>query len=81
VGRCHDTVEALTTQAISCDVSAPLAGEVPGAAAGESGLHYDSVGGYSMTNWRVPKIPGSCYMVRVTTVADGLALTAKFAVK
>jgi hypothetical protein len=29
----------------------------------------------------VPKTPGACYMARVTTQADGLALTARFKVR
>ena len=71
----------LTTQVIACDASTPLGAEVPGAGTGETSLRYESLGGFFVANWKVPKTRGTCYMVRVTTQADGLALTAKFAVK
>ena len=46
----------------------------------EQASHYDAGLGYFIQNWKVPKTAG-CYMVRVTTQQDGLALTARFKVK
>jgi hypothetical protein len=37
-------------------------------------------GGSFIQNWKTPKMPG-CYLVRLTTTADGLSLNALFKVK
>jgi hypothetical protein len=70
----------LTIQPISCDSSAPLDEVEPAAISGGSGLRYDATAGYFVQNWKAPKAAG-CYMVRVTTTQDGLALTARFKVR
>lgn len=71
----------LTIQAITCDTSAPLDELEAAAPSGGTTLRYDADAGYFVQNWKVPKTPGACYMVRMTTEADGLALTARFKVK
>ena len=68
-----------TVQTISCDSTAPL-DAVDFTVAGETSLRYDATAGYFIQNWKVPKAPG-CYMVRMTTEQDALALTARFKVK
>lgn len=68
-----------TVQTISCDSTAPL-DPVDFTVAGETSLRYDPTAGYFIQNWKVPKTPG-CYMVRMTTQQDALALTARFKVK
>jgi hypothetical protein len=70
---------ALTMQQIHCDSSAP---EDPVEATPDSvgnGLHY--AGGAFIYNWKTPQTPGLCYMIRMTTARDGLALTARFKMK
>ena len=64
---------------IPCDSNAPQ-DPVDFTVAGETSLRYDSAAGYFIQNWKIPKTAG-CYMVRVTTVQDGLALTARFKAK
>jgi hypothetical protein len=78
-----DGIEKKTTdglqfsvQTISCDSSAPQ-DPVDFTVAGETNLRYDSAAGYFIQNWKVPNTAG-CYMVRMTTAQDGLALTARF---
>jgi hypothetical protein len=69
----------LTQQQIHCDSSAPEDPvEITPSSVG-SGLRY--VDTSFVYNWRMPKTPGLCYMIRMTTVQDGLALTARFKVK
>jgi len=68
-----------TVQTISCDSAAPL-DQVDFTVAGETSLRYDATAGHFIQNWKVPKTPG-CYMVRMTTEQDALALTARFKVK
>jgi hypothetical protein len=51
------------------------------ASAGGTALRYDATAGYFIQNWKVPATPGTCYLVRTVTTADGLALTARFKVK
>lgn len=70
----------VTAQPISCDTSAPQDEVEQAAITGGAGLRYDWTAGYFVQNWKVPKTPG-CYMVRITTTQDGLALTARFNVK
>lgn len=71
---------SMTVQAIHCDTSAPQDEVEPAAVVGGTGLRYDAAGGYFIQNWQIPKTPG-CYMVRMTTDQDGLALTARFKVR
>lgn len=68
-----------TVQMISCDSNAPQ-DPVDFTVTGETSLRYDATAGYFIQNWKVPKTPG-CYMVRMTTTQDGLALTARFKAK
>ncbi len=70
----------MTQQVISCDGSAPEDAVEPAAVTGGTSLRYDAVAGHFIQNWKVPKTPG-CYMVRLATQQDGLALTARFKVK
>ena len=67
-------------QAIVCDSNAPQAPVGPAAVTGGTSLRYDATAGYFIQNWKVPNTPG-CYMVRMTTAQDGLALTARFKVR
>lgn len=70
----------LTEQLVSCDSNAPEDQVEPATTTGGTSLRYDAAG-YFVYNWKVPKTPGRCYMVRMTTELDGLALTARFKVK
>ena len=71
----------LTLQSIGCDSGAPEDLVEPAATTGGTSLRYDATAGYFIQNWKVPKTPDACYMVRMTTEADGLALSARFKVK
>lgn len=68
----------MTQQMIPCDGSAPEDDVEPAAVTSGTSLRYAD--GQFVQNWKVPKTPG-CYMVRMTTTQDGLALTARFKVK
>jgi hypothetical protein len=68
----------MTVQTVSCDSSAPQ-DPVDFTVTGETSLRYDAAG-YFVQNWKVPTTRG-CYMVRMTTEQDGLALTARFKVR
>ena len=70
----------VTVQPIACDTSAPVDDVEDVAVTGGTSLRYDPAG-YFVQNWRVPRTPGACYMVRMTTEQDGLALTARFRVR
>lgn len=70
----------LRVQLIDCDSSAPQDEVESTAVTGGTSLRYDADAGYFMQKWQVPKQPG-CYMVRMTTTQDGLALTARFNVR
>jgi hypothetical protein len=70
----------MTVQAVSCDANAPLDDVEPAQTTGGTSLRYDESAHRFIQNWKVPKSPG-CYMVRMTTTQDGLALTARFKVK
>jgi hypothetical protein len=69
----------MTVQMVSCDSSAPQ-DPVDFTVTGETSLRYDAAAGYFIQNWKVPKTPG-CYMVRMITTQDALALTARFKVR
>ncbi len=69
----------MTIQQINCDSSAPEDDVEPAAVTGGTGLRY--AGGSFIFNWKIPNTPGRCYMVRMTTTQDELALTARFKVK
>jgi len=71
----------MTVQVVSCDSNAPEDPVEPAAVTGGTSLRYDAATHQFIQNWQVPKTPGACYMVRATTAADGLALTARFKVK
>ena len=71
---------SLTQQAIGCSLGAPEDDVEPAATTGGTTLRYDTGAGHFVQNWKVPKKSG-CYMVRMTTTQDGLALTARFKVK
>jgi hypothetical protein len=46
---------------------------------GNTSLRYD--GTQFVQNWKTPKAPGSCYVVRMTTTLDGGWLSATFKLK
>ena len=71
----------ITQQRINCDSDAPEDVVEPAPTTGGTSLRYDATAGYFIQNWKVPKTPGQCYMVRMTTEQDGLSLTARFKVK
>jgi hypothetical protein len=70
----------MSVQRIDCDTSAPQDEVEQAAVTGGTSLHFDTAAGYFIQNWKTPKTPG-CYMVRMTTTQDGLALTARFKVR
>lgn len=70
----------MTVQMVSCDSNAPEDTVEQAAVTGGTSLRYDAGAGHFIQNWKVPKGPG-CYMVRLTTTQDGLALTARFKVR
>ncbi len=80
VNQTSTTGMELTVQSIHCDSSAPQNEVDTADVTGGASLRYDAGAGYFIQNWKVPKAAG-CYMVRVTTVQDGLALTARFKVR
>ncbi len=65
----------------SCDAHAPEDPVEPAPTTGGATLRYDATAGHFIQNWKVPQTPGACYMVRMTTAQDGLALTARFKVR
>ena len=69
----------LTLQQIPCDPDAPQDPVEVTPDSGGNGLHY--AGGSFIYNWKTPKTPGLCYMIRMTTAQDGLALTGRFKMK
>ena len=69
---------ALTLQMVNCDSNAPEDPVELAAVTGGTTLSYE--GGRFIYNWKVPRVAG-CYMIRMTTEQDGLALTARFKVK
>ncbi len=71
---------AMTVQMISCNSNAPEDTVEQAEVTGGTSLRYDFDAGYFIQNWKVPNKPG-CYMVRLTTTQDGLALTARFKVR
>jgi hypothetical protein len=48
---------------------------------GETTLRYDAVAHQFIQNWKTPKVAGACYVVRLTTAADGGFLMATFKLK
>jgi hypothetical protein len=70
----------LTMHPIPCDAEAPEDPVEQFPYTGGTSLRYDPAGHF-IANWKVPKTPGLCYMIRMTTIQDGLALTARFKVK
>ena len=71
----------MTQELIQCDTNAPVDDVEPTPVTGGTSLRYDEAGGYFVQNWRVPNTPGRCYMVRMTTTQDALALTVRFQVR
>ena len=67
-------------QLIHCDSNAPQDEVEPAPTTGGTSLRYDG-SGFFIQNWKVPTTPGLCYMLRMTTTQDGLALTARFKVR
>jgi len=65
--------------AVSCSASA-TEDPVDFTTTGNTNLRYDTSGGYFIQNWKTPRTPG-CYVVRMTTAADGLAISALFKIK
>ena len=65
----------------SCDSNAPEDPVESAPTTGGATLRYDATAGHFIQDWKVPNTPGACYMVRMTTAQDGLALTARFKVR
>jgi len=65
--------------AVSCSATEAEA-PVDFTTTGGTSLRYDTDGGYFVQNWKTPKAPG-CYVVRMTTAADGLSISALFKIK
>jgi hypothetical protein len=70
---------SFSASAVSC--STPGAGTpIAFVTAGGTQLRYDTAAQSFIQNWKTPAEPG-CYVVRMTTSADGLSLSALFRVK
>ena len=61
---------------VSCESGEPE-DDVPFQTTGETSLQY--TGGMFHQNWKTPKTPGACYLVKVT--GDGLLISARFKTK
>ena len=61
-----------------CDTG-DLEDEVPAATTGETALRYDTTARQFIQNWKTPKTPGACYLVKVS--GDGVLLNARFKLK
>jgi hypothetical protein len=62
----------------ACDTG-ELEDEVPATATGGTALRYDPTARQFIQNWKTPKTPGACYLVKVT--GDGLLINARFKLK
>jgi hypothetical protein len=49
-------------------------------ATGNTSLRYDPTGGQFIFNWKTPKLPGTCWQVKMTT-EDGSSISANFNLK
>ena len=63
-----------------CGCQRISAGEDPVDSTSRGGTQLRYEGGWFIQSWRTPSVPG-CYVVRMTTTADGLSLNALFNVK
>jgi hypothetical protein len=61
---------------VTCDGGATI-DEIEALATGGTVQRYDSTGGQFIYNWQIPKQPGACYDVTVTT-QDGSSIVAEF---
>jgi hypothetical protein len=68
-----------SVSSVACSASAPE-DAVDFTTTAATILRYDADGGYFIQNWKTPKTPG-CYVVRMTTAADGLSISALFKIK
>lgn len=79
-----DGVEKTDTSGLQFSVwtvgCASSAGEDPVDFTTTGGTELRYAGGSFIQNWKTPRVPG-CYLVRMTTTADGLSLNALFNVK
>jgi hypothetical protein len=48
---------------------------------GGTSLRYDTTERQFVQNWQTPKAAGLCFVVKMTTTADGLSLSATFRTK
>jgi hypothetical protein len=48
---------------------------------GNTSLRYDAEAGHFVQNWKTPRTAGACFVVRITTEADGLSIGAFFKTK
>lgn len=74
-------VEKTDTAGLQCSLaSIPCGGgpETPAAFDTTGGTSLRYVGNRFMQNWKTPTTPGVCYVVRMTTTADGQSLSALF---
>jgi len=69
----------LSVWSVSCSASA-TEDPVDFVTTGDTSLRYDAADGHFVQNWKTPKTPG-CYVVRMTTAADGLSISALFKIR
>ena len=79
VEKTDTTGLSFSVWSVSCSASA-TEDPVDFTTTGGTSLRYDTAGGYFIQNWKTPKAPG-CYVVRMTTAADGLSISALFKIK
>lgn len=75
-----ELVASITQEAIDCDTAVGGGALIDLPATGKTVLRYDDETGKFVKNWKVPRTPGACYNVTLTTT-DGSTLTALFALK
>lgn len=64
---------------VDCATSAPLGAATGLAATGGTSLRYSD--GQFIMNWSTPTTTGACYLVKMTTTADGGSISATFKIK
>jgi hypothetical protein len=68
----------LSLTKVSCSTLAPISA-APFTMTGGTSLRYED--GQFIANWKTPSDAGACYVVRMTTTADGGSISAAFKIK
>jgi len=74
-------VSRFTADPIACPNGSLTTDEIEFTTTGDTSLRYDLTAGQFIQNWKTPAGGGACYVVRMTTTADGGALIATFKMK